>query len=392
MKRPVVDLTKDLTAAIRAGHPWVFDRAVGSLAGRSPGDVVAVRHRGTTVGVGFADPGSPIAVRMLSLDGGLDPDAGWAESVAGAAAAMRAADPRLAGCDGVRLIHGENDGMPGLVIDSYAGYAAVVFDGAGARGFWRPRLDRVLAGLAAGGFPQTGAWLRRQGRRGGGGELAAGEAPPDTVTIVEHDARFEVDIRRGQKTGFFLDQRDNRVACRDLAAGAEVLNLFGYTGGFSVHAALGGAARVTTVDIAAPAIEAAGRNFAANGLGGHHRFVADDAFAFIAEARRRGERYDLVICDPPSFAPSAKARGQALGAYRKLNRAVLDVVAPGGHLVTASCSSHVGEADLIDCVARAGADAGRGIRLREICGAATDHPVRPGFAEGRYLSALFAWV
>lgn len=393
MHRKVARLIKDLTTAINAGHPWVFDRALAPLGDIAPGTVVDLRHQGADIATGYADPGSPIAVRILSTTAGAAVDGDWARDAARRAAAMRAVDPSLAGCDGVRLVHGESDGMPGLVIDSYAGWAAVVFDGAGAAGFWRPRLDAVIEGLGAGGHALLGAWVRKQGRRGGGGELVAGVAPPELIEIVEHGALFEVDLRHGQKTGFFLDQRDNRAVCRELAAGARVLNLFGYTGGFSVHAALGGAVAVTTVDIAEPAIDAARRNFARNDLAvAEHRFAAEDAFAFVAGARQRGEEFEVVVCDPPSFAPSARARGQALGAYRKLNRAALEVVASGGHIITASCSSHVGEADLIECLARAASEVGRNVRLRQIRGAATDHPVRPSFPEGRYLCALVGFV
>jgi 23S rRNA (cytosine1962-C5)-methyltransferase len=194
-------------------------------------------------------------------------------------------------------------------------------------------------------------------------------------------------VRAGQKTGFFLDQRDNRRTVRGHAAAARVLNVFSYTGGFSIHAGLGGATHVTSVDIAAPAIAALEANVALSGLAAaQHEAVAEDAFAFFARAAKRGRRWDLVIVDPPSFAPSEKARPAALAAYRKLAIAALGVVEAGGRFALASCSSHVTEADLLDIASGIDHTA---LRLRISGGAGSDHPVLPAFPEGRYLKFLF---
>lgn len=394
MSRPVVVLSKDLSDSIRAGHPWIFDRALRAMPSAvRAGDEVEIEAQGRRVAVGFADPGSPIAVRVLEPDASAELGAAWARQRAREAAALRVGDPRLAASDGVRMIHGEGDYLPGLVVDVYAGHAVVVFDGAGAAGFWSERLDAVLDGLSDAGVEVRSARARIRTRGPRATELVRGADAPDTVAIEENGARFEVDLVKGQKTGFFLDQRDNRALVRELAAGAEVLNLFAYTGGFSVHAALGGARRVTTVDVAAPAVRAAEHNFALNGLEARaHRFIAEDAFAVLGRELDAGRRYDLVICDPPSFAPSQRTRARALGAYLDLNVAAMRAVAPGGLLVTASCSSHYSEADLIGCVAEASARLGRRTRLHDIRGAATDHPVRPAFPEGRYLALLVASV
>lgn len=394
MSRPVVVLSKDLSDSIRAGHPWIFDRALRAMPSAvRAGDEVEIEGQGRRLAVGFADPGSPIAVRILEPDAGAEVGAAWARQRAREAAGLRVGDPRLGASDGVRVIHGEGDYLPGLVIDVYAGHAVVVFDGAGAAAFWSARLDSVLAGIEDSGMVLHSATARVRSRGPRVSEVVHGVAPPETVVIEENGARFEVDLAKGQKTGFFLDQRDNRALIGGLAAGADVLNLFAYTGGFSVHAALGGARRVTTVDVAAPAVRGAERNFELNGLDrGAHVFVAADAFEVLAREQDAGRRYDLVICDPPSFAPSQRARGNAVRAYLELNVAALAVVAPGGLLVTASCSSHYAEADLIACVAEASARAGRRTRLHDVRGAATDHPVRPAFPEGRYLSLLIASV
>lgn len=396
--RPVVVLAKDLRQRIQEGHPWIYDRALARLPpDLAAGALVRVVHGGQPVAVGFLDPGSPIAVRVLSLDPGDPLDHAWAAARAEQAARCRLADPRLAALDAVRAVHGESDAMPGLVIDVYGDTGVVVFDGAAAAAFWLPRMDGVWHGLTTAGLALTRLWARPvrvvDADIHRPGQSLRGDEPPVYILIDELGARFEVDVRAGQKTGFFLDQRHNRQLVRELSAGAEVLNLFAYTGGFSVHAALGGARRVTSVDIARPAIEAARRNFGHSGLdAAEHVFAVEDAFEYLVRAGARGERFDLVIVDPPSFAPSERARPRALRAYGKLDRLALEVVAPGGWLVTASCSSHVTGADMTAVLAGAAAAAGRRVRVVDVRGADRDHPVLPAFPEGSYLQALFTWV
>jgi 23S rRNA (cytosine1962-C5)-methyltransferase len=437
--RRTLQLVKPLRERIRAGHPWVYDRAIAAAGHLAAGDVVTLADAEGDVALAFVDPDGPIRARVVA-DPGTTLDAAWARGLAEAAAARRSRDPLLAGCTGRRLVHGEADALPGLVVDLYDTTAVVVFDGPAAAAFWRPRLADVLGGLEHGGAAIAHAWLRGERRRTAGAS-SAGEAvrgdPPAELVIAEDDARFAVDVRAGQKTGFFLDQRDNRRTIRRHAAGQTVLNLFAYTGGFSLHAALGGAARVTSVDIAPPAIAQLERNLALSGLPADaHEGVAADAFDFLSRAAKQHRQWDLVIADPPSFAPSERARPAALAAYRKLAAAALAVTAPSGRFALASCSSHVTEADLLDQIAalasepRAGADAPRGrphadadapgrrphadadtpgrrphagadaprgrhhagpsatVRLRLAAGAASDHPVLPAFPEGRYLKFL----
>jgi len=377
-------LTKPLRARIRAGHPWIYDRALAAPPrGVAAGDLVTIVDDEGPVATALADPGSPIRARVLDAPGAVI-DAGWVRARVAAAAARRARDPLLVGCTGRRLVHGEGDACPGLVVDAYADTAVIVFDGAGAAAFWRGRLEAVLAGLERGGAEVAHAWIRGARGRRDDAEPGRGD-PPAEIVISEDEARFAVDVRAGQKTGFFLDQRENRRTIRRHAAGASVLNLFAYTGGFSLHALLGGAARVTSVDMAAPAMRGLERNLALSELAGAaHEAVVADAFEHLARAAAQGRRWDLVIVDPPSFAPSERARPAALAAYRKLAAAALAVVEPGGRFALASCSSHVGELDLLEAVSGLGA-----LRARAIAGAASDHPVLPAFPEGRYLKFLF---
>ncbi len=391
MSRPIVQLSKDLRRSVAAGHPWLFNRAVELPAGARAGEVVEVRRGSERLATGVLDPTSPIAVRILERDPDAAIDADWVRDRARQAACLRISDPQLLDSDALRLIHGEGDLMPGLVVDVYAGTAVVVFDGAGAEAFWRPRLAEVLDGAATAGIELDRVWARRSGEREG--ELLVGDPPPETLFIREHGARFEVDVRRGQKTGFFLDQRANRRRVADLAAGGDVLNLFCYTGGFSVLAALGGAARVTSVDFAKPAVAAARRNFTHSGIDTkNHEFETIDAFEFLASAAARGSTWDLVIVDPPSFAPNERVKPRALEAYRRLNALALQVVGPGGQLVTASCSSHVTMTEMLAVLADASRATGRIAQVQEVRGADRDHPVLPAFPEGQYLKCLFAFV
>ena len=249
------------------------------------------------------------------------------------------------------------------------------FDGEGARAFYEPIEARLRA--AAGGRLEVREVIDR-------GERASGT--PDERRVLEDGATFIVDLANAQKGGLFLDQRENRLRVAAMAQGKSVLNLFGYTGGFSVHAALAGATRTDTVDVAAPAVEAARRNFEANGLSLEHAgFHARDAFEFLTEAAKTGERWDIVISDPPSFAPRKDTVPAARNAYERLHRLAAAVVTPGGLLCAASCSSHFGREAFLASVEAGVRQAGRRWRLESLYGAAFDHPVLEAFPEGDYL-------
>ncbi len=388
MAYPAVKLVKALERAVRHGHPWLYRRALGPMPGRiRQGQVVRIVRKDRDIAVAYAQPEHPIGARVLTTRRNAVIDEDWVRAAVQRALRLRIGNPRLAGTDAFRLIHGENDGLPGLVIDNYAGVPVVVFDGEAAHAFWKRYLDVVLQECeAAGADPQ-----RRVVRplRGSAQVKAAGHE----VTIREADARFVVDVQRGQKTGFFLDQRDNRSYVAEHARGTRVLNLFAYTGGFSVHAALAGARHVVTLDQAKPAIATARRNFELNDLRvADHEFIAADAFDYLEQTQRRRTSFGIVVCDPPSFAPSARSVPKAVRAYTRLNAAALEVVARGGLLATASCSSHLTTAMLRDVVAQAALEVGRVVRIVCSRGPAVDHPVLPGFPEGDYLSFLLVHV
>lgn len=389
---PQATLRKDLADRIRGGHPWVYADALSLPPALRAGQAVDLfDQRGRFLARGLADPASPIALRIWTLDPEEAIDAALLAARLKSAWALRRACVDLDRSDAYRLLHGEGDRAPGLVCDRYGDTAVVQLDGPSAEPLL-PALAEALPRLV----PGIRCLLRRR-RGGGSGGAAALEAIVGTVpdgpwTVRENGLRFEVDVARGQKTGLYLDQRENRRRVGALAAGRRVLNLHAYTGGFSVAAALGGAASVLMVDLSVPALEAARRNFRLNGLDPEApgwRFVAAEAGQFLAECR---DSFDLVVLDPPSMAPSQAARPRALAAYRHLNALALARLAPRGWLFSASCSSHVTAADLVEALGEGARRAGRALRIVERLGAGPDHPTLPAFPEGDYLHALLAFV
>ncbi len=398
-------LQKDLARHLRAGHPWVFRKAIERAPrGLVAGAIVDVVEGERFVARGYYDPHSAIAVRVLTREAAeaID-DAFWRNRVRRALALRR---ELVHGTTGYRVVHGESDGLPGVVADRYDRWIVLKLYSAGLtphRGAIVEAL-RDAAAPATGGqptgpvdLPLAGVFGRDEIAQDDDGDVAPaqgkvlwGAAPPERIAVDEHGMKLLVDVRRGQKTGTFLDQRENRRLVRDLAAGrALALNCFSYTGGFSVAAALGGARRVVSVDLDADAIGLARDNFAANGIDpGGHEFVVDDVFEALARARREGRRFDLVVCDPPAFAKSQKAVEAALAGYASLNRAALGVLAPGGLLVTASCSARVTTEQFYDAVREAAFKARVDLQLVAERWQPPDHPISPQFREGRYLKLL----
>jgi len=281
-----------------------------------------------------------------------------------------------------RWVHGEADGLPGIHLDRYDRICVVRFDGSGARAFYSPLLPKLERSLAE--LTPTLAIEKLIDRE------QPGEASEPFV-VRECGLQFEIAAGGGQKGGLFLDQRDNRTLVAEHARGKSVLNLFGYTGGFSVHAAAAGARRTDTVDIAAPAIASARRNFEHNGLPvDQHGFWAIDAFEFLENAAHKGQTWDIVICDPPSFAPRQSALGAAAKAYTKLHRMSAEVVAPGGLLCAASCSSHIRRDHFLQLVQDGVTAAKRRHTVLDNRGSGIDHPVIPAFPEGDYLKFVMS--
>ena len=401
--------------AVRRGHPWIFRPAIGQLSssGGEPRIVTIVSEQNEPIGSGVYDPTSPIALRVwvVGPDRGLDASV-FCERLS---RAMALRDELFA--DGsttaYRLLNGEGDRTPGFVIDRYDDVAVIRIDGDAAR-VVAPILTRDLERLLRDAGITT--LLERTSQRntaqpGDGASPAPGaRSTPDaksitvrfgpertSVRVTEHGVPFVVDLVRGQKTGAFLDQRENRrrigevVARRKRAGlGVRVLNLFSYTGGFSQRAALAGGI-VTSVDVAAKAHATAQESFVLAGIDPRaHSFVSADVFAWLADQKKKGNRWDVIISDPPSFAPNERSKPNAISAYRALHRACADVLAPAGSFAAASCSSHISAEDFLttlDDIALGRND----LRLVYLFGPPPDHPSLPSFSEGRYLKlALLA--
>jgi 23S rRNA (cytosine1962-C5)-methyltransferase len=379
-----IELKAGLARHLRAGHPWVFKSAIVQAPKLPPGAVVDLLEGGRFVARGYWDPLSPIAVRVLTRDPRETVDAAFFARRIDACVRARRELIDLTDTDAFRLVHGESDGLPGVVIDNYAGTAVLKLYSAGLKPH-RPLLLKALEShvQAVVGRDEV------DDSEDGAGRMLFGPKAPEHVTIREHGARFLVDVWRGQKTGFFLDQRENRFLVRRLAKGKSVLNCFCYTGGFSVNAALGGALSVFSVDQDADAVALARENFTLNGLAAEkHDFLAADVFELLSSFKDEGRTFDLIVLDPPAFAKSQKAVDAALDGYASLNRQALSVLKKGGLLVTASCSARVSPEQFLDAVKEAGFKAQVDLTLVEERYQPPDHPIRMQFREGRYLKFL----
>ena len=387
-------VTPDALRQIRGGHPWVFDASVTAVGHEgAPGDLAVVfdEHR-RFAAIGLYDPTSPIRVRILHHGDPVPIDDAWFHdriSIAFAQRAMVAGDGRT---NAYRVVHGENDGLPGLVIDRYDSTAVIKAYTAA----WLPHVRAVVAGLPPELRERVVLRLGRAAAHqaaGFDGVALVGELPGEPVAFREAGLSFEADVVRGQKTGHFLDQRDNRVRVGELSGGRRVLDVFACTGGFSVHAAAGGATEVLSVDQSAPALATARHNMARNAAavaGTRHDVVVGDAFTTMAELAAAGHRFDVVVVDPPSFASRREQVSAARRAYARLTTLAVALVEPGGTLVQASCSSRVTAEDFHATVERAARTAGRPLRITARTGHPPDHPI--GFPEGAYLKAVFAVV
>lgn len=384
-----ITVSRAAAEAARRGHPWIWRKGILRAGGKglSAGvDVSVTGEDGQSIGHGIYDPDSPIAVRMWTR-GATPITPALFEARVAKALAIRATlfhDARAGRTTAYRILHGEGDRVPGFVVDRYEHVAVLRLDGRAAEAQAEGLAEWLWRALKESGIRTL---LKKSGEKGAprAPEVLFGEAAPDTIEVAEHGVPFVVDLKRGQKTGAFLDQRENRRRVGELARpGARVLNLFSYAGGFSLRAALAGA-KVTSVDIAAAAHATAQASFKLAGVDPRgHEFAAADAFAFLEEAKKKKRTWDLVVSDPPSFAPSEKALERAVGAYRSLHRACAEVLAEGGIFCAASCSSHVDAATFaatLDDAALGRSD----LRLLEQFGPPADHPTLPAWPEGRYL-------
>jgi 23S rRNA (cytosine1962-C5)-methyltransferase len=373
------------------GHLWIYAGFIGEVRGElASGDVVDVMTSdGRFYARGLYNPVSKIRVRILTFDDEPITEAFWRRRLI---QAIRLRQRIVTGSTAYRLIYGEADRLPGLIVDRYEDVLVMQTLSSGM-----DRRKYVLADLLCQESGATRVYLRNDAKsrtleglptergflRGGGSTM---------VNIQEGLARFIVDIERGQKTGWFCDQRENRLVAAKLAAGANVLELFAHTGAFGVHAALAGAKSIEGLDVSEDALTLACRHAQMNGVDDRCVYRTGDAFDEMRKLKRAGSRYDLVLLDPPAFARSRQAVTQALAGYKDLNLQGIRLTAPEGFLVTSSCSHHVTEQQFWAGICLAARDAKRQIRLIEQRGQASDHPVLATMPETRYLKCFILQV
>ncbi len=385
-----ITLREGRERSLERRHPWVFEGSVANGRADAGETVRVAAHDGRFLAWAAWSPQSAIRLRVWSFVEAERIDAAFFARRVGAATAARARLPIES--DGVRLVHGEADGLPGLVVDRYGDTLVAQFLSCGAERWKAVVADALCAatGLARlyersdssvralEGLPGSTGWLRGDGAT--------------ALVLREHDWRLGVDIATGHKTGFYLDQRDNRRHFADAVrhfGWQRVLNCFCYTGGFGVAALHGGAAHVTGIDSSAPALAQADAHVALNGFdAARHTALDADVNRSLRDFRERGERFDAIVLDPPKFAPTAAHAERAARAYKDINRLALGLLVPGGGLFTFSCSGGVGAELFHKIVAGAGIDAGVDATVLRRLGEPPDHPSTLFFPEGQYLKGL----
>ncbi len=384
---PALTLRPGRERSVLRRHPWIFSGAVQSVEGDpAPGDTVMVRSAtGTRLGSAAYSPASQIRARMWSFDDEVIDEAVIAGRVA-AAARRRAGLATVS--DACRLVYSEADELPGVVADRYGEVVVVQLTTAGAERWREPLADAIAAlpGVRC-VYERSDADVRqREGLAARTGVLR-GALGDRELTIVEHGLRYAVDVAGGHKTGFYLDQRDARWLVGVLAADRHVLNVFGYTGSMSVAAAAGGARSVCTIDSSGPALDGARRNAALNGVDGGELIEAD-AFTELRRMRDRARHFDLIFLDPPKLAATEGQLDKATRAYKDLNLLAIKLLAPGGTLLTWSCSGAMTMDLFQKVVAGAALDARRSVTITGRLHQPSDHPVPLAFPEAEYLTGL----
>jgi 23S rRNA (cytosine1962-C5)-methyltransferase len=374
-----------------ARHPWVFESSIERVIGEpAAGDAVDVETReGRFIASGLYNPTSTIRVRLYRWDQGPLDDEFWSRSIAAAIRLRREVLGLPQGSSACRLIFSEGDGLSGLIVDRYDRWLAVQLSSLAldARRESILRLLRDATG-AEGIVVRTERGIAQKEGLRAGEVTIVGSVPEQPIAIVENELTFQVDLREGQKTGFFLDQRNNRRAVAGYCGGKQVLDLFCFTGAFSLNALRhGGAAGTLGVDSSAPAIEQAREGATLNGLAGA-QFEQGDVLGVLARLKDEGRRFGVVICDPPKFARRAEEIEKALKGYLRLNLAALDVLAPDGILVSCSCSGLIGRELFVDLIASVAEHSGRSIQIVEQRGQAPDHPVSASCLESEYLKCV----
>lgn len=377
---------------VRGGHPWIFagDLAAPPPPGSAGTAVEVLDFRGRFLGMALCNPASNLTLRMVSRQ---KEEIGRDFVARRLSAALDLRKKVLGDPMALRLVNAESDGLPALVADRYGDFIVVQSMALAADRLLPYLVEELVAQVGARGiFERSDVPVRAleglEERKG----VLWGQEPPPLVEIREGDARILVDLHEGQKTGFFLDQRPNRLKLQALTRGKRVLNTFCYSGAFSLSAALGGAREVIGVDISPAAVELAEKNAALNELEDRCHFIEANAFDHLRDLDRLKERFDVVILDPPAFTKTRESIPGAVRGYKEINLRALKILEPGGLLVSSSCSHHIDPQLFLDIIAEAAADAGRTVRMVDYTGPGPDHPSLPAAAETRYLKCFWGFV
>ncbi|MDC7998339.1 class I SAM-dependent rRNA methyltransferase [Gilvibacter sediminis] len=385
-RRIAVKLNKAGQRSVKQGHPWIFQDAIVKASPEPvTGDLAVIydNHTDKLIGLGYFDMESSIRIKLLHSGKGADIDQDFFKTRIAAAYGSRI--PLLEQkTNGYRLIFGENDGLPGLIIDVYAGVAVIkLYSGIWLQHLkWLPEFLVELIGAEV-VVLRLSRNMQRALKSFTDGELLHGALNNADVIFKEHGLNFYANVIKGHKTGYFLDHRHNRKQVGSLAGGKTVLDVFAYAGGFSVHALAGGAKEVTSVDLSAQALELAKANAAVNPHQGKHHCLAGDAFEILQALKEQYKQFDIVVIDPPAFAKKQEEISRAKKAYSRLVKLGADLVAPGGLLVMASCSSRISSQAFFDLVADTLAQKEVRYKLWKQTTHDLDHPI--GFEQGAYL-------
>lgn len=391
MVYPKITLAKGKELALQRRHPWIFSGAISKKDSElKDGDLAEVfSAKGEYLATGFYAGGS-IAVRIISFVRCEIGEAFWTEKIAAAWHYRQQLGILNKDTNVCRIFFGEGDGVPGLILDYYDGHVVLQAHAGGVhhhRNEIAAALKTVLGSSLKSIYDKSAETLSKHTAAGAQNGFLFGSLN-ETLVVKENSHLFSIDFIKGQKTGFFIDQRDNRSLLARYSSGKKVLNTFSYTGGFSVYTAAAGASLVHSVDVSQSAIELCKENAALNGLNNHEAFVSD-TFDFLKEKKNT---YDVIVLDPPAFAKSRDSKHNAVIAYKRLNAMAIQLIKSGGILFTFSCSGVVDKYLFYNTITAAAIEAGRNVKVLHYLHQPPDHPVTPWFPEGEYLKGMVLWV
>jgi 23S rRNA (cytosine1962-C5)-methyltransferase len=391
-----VKLKKGRDKSVLRKHPWIFSGAIDSIedVARNGETVEIISADGKLLGYGSYSYNSQISVRVLSFNPDEKIDLFFFRIRIEDAIQLRNNIINTTSTNAYRIINSEGDFLPGMIVDKYDNYLICQFLSAGAE-FWKNEILEIIFSLIkpVGIFERSDVAVReKEGLKPIKGILSSKE-PPDLIEIIEHNNKFFVDIKQGHKTGFYLDQRDNRNLLSQFSKGMDVLNCFSYTGGFAVYSLMGGANKVTNVELSAETLALAEKNISINGFDStKYENIQDDVFKYLRKLRDSNKQFDIVILDPPKFAESASQIGKASRGYKDINLLAFKLLKKNGVLFTFSCSGHITQDLFNKIVADAACDSGKDVHILKYLTQSVDHCISTTFSEGFYLKGLVCKV